>query len=212
MLSILRVGPDSAQGLFAQIGAMHRTEIRHGLLPQLGDAFLSRLYRAVAACRHGVLFAALNADDVWGFIAGSPSIKTLYREILSGHGVALARHAAPALLAPTILAKAMGVALYPLKGPSGLAYPGPAGAELLAMAVAEGHRRRGLGGRLLTAFEANLLRDWGIGAYRVATNQSDAASNAFYRHYGLVARSEMRHNDLVLQVYVKQPTSGNRSS
>ena len=41
------------------------------------------------------------------------------------------------------------------------------------------------------------------GAYRVATNSAEVASNAFYRKHGFHRAGTQRHNDLILQVYTK---------
>ncbi len=196
--------PEHARHLFGQIARMHAGAIHHGLLPQMGLGFLTSVYRAVAGSRHGFVIAALADETVVGFVAGSTSIHRMYAGVLWREGPRLLAAAGIQVLRKALWKRIWDVLSYPLR-PKGTATPSAGGgAELLAIAVLQDVRRKGLGAKLLRAFEEEIRkRRCGTG-YSVATNIAEVASNRFYLKMGLRPTGTMAHHQLILQLYTKE--------
>lgn len=203
MIPIVLLTPGHPPALFEQVAQIHAAQIHHGLLPQLGLTFLTRLYKAVAATPQGILYIALKDAQVVGFIAGSADLRLMYLHILVKQGGPLLWCALPYLRTSAIMAKVWRVALYPAPRPSVTLADRVPIPELLAMAVAPAWRRHGVGARLLRHLEDGLRAAGPNKCYRVATNTVEAASNAFYQKHGFSVAGTQRHNDLTLRVYTK---------
>ena len=198
--------PEYPEAYFNKIAEMHASQIHHGLLPQLGIAFLSSLYRQVSREPQGIVIAALSGQGLIGFVAGSLDLDMMYKHILVKKGWLLLWCAMPYILRLDLLSKAWHVTRYPNKSiekknnfqPFQASTP-----ELLSIAVSETFQRQGVGGKLIAQFEC-YLRDAGCyHKYRVATNARENASNAFYRQNGFEMIGTREHNDLTLRVYEK---------
>jgi len=186
--------------------------IHHGLLPELGHPFLSRLYLEIDKTSLGGVWAAVESDRVLGFVAGSADARRCTLTVLTRAAFPLARLAGKSLLKGSVLRRAPTVATYPFRRPgrqSRVQEVARIRAELLAIAVAPEARGHGIGSRLVAAFEQG-LRSWGVrGRYRVATNSEDPASNRFYEKAGFHPAYTLSHHALVLQVYVRDlPDAG----
>jgi len=79
-----------------------------------------------------------------------------------------------------------------------------ANSEILGIAVSPAYQRYGIGQLLIKRFERGLQQRNIRGYYRVATNLADTKSNAFYRNVGFIPCHQSKHNDLILQIYVKK--------
>jgi GNAT superfamily N-acetyltransferase len=76
--------------------------------------------------------------------------------------------------------------------------------EILAIAVNPDFERQGIGRKLIQAFEKEMLHWDNKGYYRVATKIPDIRSNSFYRKAGFLPCHQLKHNDLILQIYLKE--------
>ena len=82
-------------------------------------------------------------------------------------------------------------------------------AELLAMAVHEQARGKGIGRDLVDALERDFV-EWGLeGEYCVVTFTGDPGSNAFYRRIGFEPTRAFRHHENLMQEYRKCARGGN---
>ena len=158
------------------VAALHRDLIAEGFLSSLGERFLCRLYRRVALSDDAFVLVAEDDDEVVGFIAGALSLGRLYRRFVLRDGAAVA------LGSPLRLAGAWRRVLETLRhGVDG--EDGTPGAELLAVAVAPAWRGRGVGARLVSAFQAELTGR-GVDASQVVVGADNAPAIAMYRRAG----------------------------
>jgi len=168
--------------------ALHAEAIDGGFLSSLGPAFLARLYRRAARTPGSfVLVARDDAGAVAGFVAGTDDTAALYRAFLLHDGVGAAVAGAPHL------ARRWRSVLETLA--YGRGAPGGAEgvrAELLAMAVREDRRGRGVGRALVEAFLAELARS-GVAEARVVAGDSHGAARGLYESCGFrpVGRVEL---------------------
>ena len=194
----------ATQGDVSEIAQLHVTAINEGFLSSLGVRFLRRLYARIATSRHGFLIVAHDggeSDDgpprVIGFVAGATSLGALYREFLVKDGFQAAVSSAPQLVRslPGVFETLRYGAPGP-RGESGLVredrVPGVPESELLAIAVAEGGRRRGTGAALVAAFQsAAAVR--GSRSARVVVGADNHGAIALYEDSGF---RTVRHLEL----------------
>lgn len=202
--SILRASALADRRAYDQAADLHIASIHHGLLPDLGRRFLSRLYVEIDRTPRAGVWVATRSDRVVGFLAGCADTSACYRSVLARAGLPLAWLAGSAVLAPSVLGRLPTLVSYPFKSVGGRseAEDEPA-AELLAIAVDEAARGHGLGSSMIASFE-RALQSWGVGGrYQVATNADDLDSNRFYERVGFSPTGRRRHNALTLQVYSK---------
>jgi glycosyltransferase involved in cell wall biosynthesis/ribosomal protein S18 acetylase RimI-like enzyme len=178
------------------IARLHRRSLPDAFLPRLGDAFLRRLYRAMATDAEAVVLVAESGGRVVGFAAGVPSVRRFYRRFIVGHGIPAGVAALPRLVDPGMLRRVWETARYPA---SQNELPE---AELLAIAVAPGHRSSGLGERLARPLLRELERR-GATSVKVVVGADNEGANRFYRRLGFdrAARIEL-HGDAPSNVWV----------
>ena len=202
-LRIVQPPRGSPRKPFDEAADLHIASIHHGLLPELGRDFLSRLYREINRTPNAGVWVAMDGDRVVGFLAGCADPGRCYRAVLGRAALPLTGLAGRSLLRRSVLTRLFTILKYPFRKAdpvAGVDVPKP---ELLAVAVDPGARGRGIGAQLVEAFEQGLV-SWGVsGRYRVATNVEEVVSNRFYERVGFAPAYQTSHNDLTLQVYVK---------
>ena len=193
---------------FTDIASLHIRQIHHGLLPLLGQKFLSRLYYELAIAPDTKVLGALNSNELVGFICGCADARLSYLSVLSRAWPLFLSLTAQVILKPMLMRRMVNVLYYPFKYKSEIGHTvkvcGSVKSEILSIAVCRDNERQGIGEKLIKAFEAELLHWNNKGYYRVATNTLDDKSNAFYRKVGFTPCHQIRHNDLILQVYLKE--------
>jgi ribosomal protein S18 acetylase RimI-like enzyme len=187
----------------ATAAALHIAEIHFGLLPLLGPEFLARVYMSVSSAPGAGVWVASRHGRIVGFVAGCSDVGALYKHMLRRDMLSLITAAGLALGRPAVLRRLPSIALYPLRqrdatGPRAARSP----AELLAIAVSDDLRGRGLGRLLVARFE-EFLRTLHVHEYHVATNIEEVGSNAFYRALGFRPVATVPHHALTLQLYEK---------
>jgi ribosomal protein S18 acetylase RimI-like enzyme len=200
-----------------ELAALHQAAIGEGFLASLGDAFLARLYRRITQGPGSFVIVASTDDlPLAGFVAVTADTGALYRRFLFRDGLAAAWSAAPQLArAPRRAfetlrygssADTVGPSAPHGNGPvagDGPASPdaggadtsGPApvpAAELLALAVSEHARRRGVGRVLVEACQDEAAAR-GLDGMRVVVAADNDAALAVYQGCGFrdAARFEM---------------------
>lgn len=197
---IERVGPRDMK-LCRRVAQLHGAQIHHGLLPLLGVPFMAQMYAGIAGAPHSGIWAAVEGEQLLGFISGSADIAAMYRSLLLTHGLRLAIASGLSLFRLQVLSKLPTVLLYPFQKRDVPDRSAPE-AELLSVAVADEAQGRGVGRQLIGTFET-ALRGWGVTRYRVLTNKAEEGSNAFYRATGFSPAGTRRHHALTLQAYEK---------
>lgn len=200
-MKVVRLGAGDSE-LCRQAADLHIRSIHHGLLPLLGNKFLTRMYLCIAAAPESGVWAIADGDEFKGFIAGCASVQRTYRWLIVNHGFKLAITAGLALFQFAVLRKIHSILLYPFSRRNAAAETPTPEAELLAIAIDASEYGKGYGKQLIHAFEAS-LRQWGVREYRVLTNVVETESNAFYRATGFAPAGTIKHHALTLQVYKK---------
>ncbi len=155
---------------------LHREGLPDSFLPVLGDRFLRRLYRALAADEGSVaVVAEVGGREVVGFAAGTVSVSRFFRRFRVRHGIPAALAAAPRLLRRDVRRRMRETSRY----------PGGVGsdAELLSIAVAGGRESRGIG-RSLARSVIDGLAGRGAGTIRVVVAADNERANRFYAGLG----------------------------
>ncbi len=168
-------GADDATGA----AVLHAGQIAEGFLPSLGPRFLRRLYRRIALDPQSFLLVAGGTRATAGFIAGSVDVGSLYRSFALHDGLVAGAVALPRLVRgwrPALETQRHGVA-------------GPAGAELLAVAVDPAWQGRGVGRRLVDAF-LDELRRRGVGEANVVVAATNGTAQSLYRSAGFRLEQE----------------------
>jgi ribosomal protein S18 acetylase RimI-like enzyme len=177
------VRPATAADLSAA-AELHANAIGEGFLATLGAPFLRRLYGRVVTSSHGFLLVADDPDSgtapVSGFVAGSGSLRGLYREFVLRDGltaVALSRtrlvRAAP---------RAFETLRYGTRSDVLAAAP-PLETELLSLAVLDSARRSGIGTALVAAFKSEAASR-GFRSARVVVGVANEPAIGLYRRSG----------------------------
>ncbi len=219
-MEIRRLGLTDPVSYAEQVARIHAAEIRLGALPLLGERFLARLYRGMSGAPLTGVWVAEESGAVLGFLAGCADIKGTYRSVLTHGAIPLGWQVLRAVVGrPSLLRKVYAVATYPSSeaqketgaASSSVAMPARH-AELLSMAVRRDAQRRGIGRRLVAAFE-EALPAWGVtDGYWVTTNRAEPDSNRFYRAMGCEERGTVPHHDLILQQYFRRIAAGSASA
>ena len=169
---------------------------------------MARMYFEIARGSRSGVWAILENEKPLAFVAGCADVRACYRSVVLRGFVPLSFQVFLALRSPAVWRKLPAVMLYPFRRNESPAKAPPRhiSAELLAIAVDEEARGKGLGKMLVHAFERGLA-EWEVGEYRVTTNTQEIASNHFYRRLGFEACGTLRHHDLELQQYSKSVRS-----
>ncbi len=165
------------------LARLHAEGLPDAFLPALGEPFLRRLYRTMVADLRAVVLVAEDGSGVLGFVAGTGSVAGLYRRFLLRRGMPAVLSAAPRLVRPSVLRRAIETAAYPVRA------PGLPAAELLSIAVGPGGRGRGVG-RALARELLRRLAALGVEEVKVVVGADNEAANRLYE--GLGFRLERR--------------------
>jgi ribosomal protein S18 acetylase RimI-like enzyme len=169
--------------------------IPEGFLPQLGVAFLRRLYARIARSDTCFSYVSGSEADVTGFVAVAENTASLYREFVFRDGMLAALSAAPA------------IARHPVKVTETLRHGSHsnadrAGAEILAVAVAPAARGRGTGAALVSA-AVDELRRRGVREAHVVTAADNDAAKHMYARCGFERHSVIEvHRGVPQEVFV----------
>ena len=162
---------------------LHAEQISEGFLSLLGPAFLRRLYGRITRTDGSFLLVADTGGQVVGFVAGSADVGGLYRSFIRHDGLRAGLGAAGPLL------RNWRRVLETLRHGSGDGAGRGRGTELLAIAVDTDAQGSGLGGALVAAFLAEVVRDGGGSAYVVVASDNHGAIR-LYRRAGFVTEAE----------------------
>lgn len=177
----------------AVLARLHAEGISSGFLPTLGIRFLTRLYRALIDFDDGLVLVADDGHGPVGFVAGVVNTGAFYRAFIRKHGIAAGFAALPRAARPGV-ARRVWESLRYTSTP--VSEAGPAG-ELLATALMEPMRGRGLGTRLGKEFLAGLRRK-GADAVLVVVGAGNDRAIAAYRKMGFVpsGTAEVHHGEV----------------
>lgn len=184
---------------------LHASSITEGFLPRLGPRFLERLYRCVVNDEHSFLLVAEDPEagehdqgHIVGMIVGTEDVHALYRRFLRRDGLFAALAAAPRVL------RNVGAVLETLRYGSSTTTDLPT-AELLAIAVDDRARGKGLGRELVDALNAEFTRR-GTASSKVVVGAANDTALHLYRGCGYRDAMSMEvHRNVPSQVLVWSP-------
>lgn len=205
-MSIIKLDNNAPPGYFLQAAKIHIAEIHFGFLPLMGERFLTRLYREMANLPTAGLWVEEKERAITGFLLGSVDFQKSYQQVMVKAGFALSWLGISAIFKKDVVQKLPAILKYPFlstRGEIKRNEPSPSKAELLSIAVLGSMHSQGIGKSLVNAFEEN-LKTRGVSSYFVTTNSNDIGSNTFYKKMGFIPYGLREHNDLILQVYLKE--------
>lgn len=163
--------------------SLHAQQISEGFLSSLGPRFLARLYRRVVLSPSSFLLVAEEDGMVVGQAAATENVGRLYREFLLRDGLVATALALPRLVRQW--RSAWETLRYPAER------DGLPPAELLAVAVANQARGRGIGRALVAGVNEELTRR-GVVDARVVVAAANGPALALYRSSGFRPRATIR--------------------
>jgi len=180
-----------------QAAALHIAGINRGFISSLGPEFVSGLYAILAEDNESFVLAAKNEGTIIGFIAFSKNIKKLYRTAALKHGIRFAWLLGRKLVSWSRIKKLIGTIFYPFKEDK-LDLPD---AELLATAVAEEARGRGIGAMLVRQGLAECKKR-GIVRVKVLVAADNVSANNLYKKCGFNLVCQIKSHGVVSNVCV----------
>ncbi len=174
-MSELRVVADFDDGLVRQVARLHLKAISYSsFITDFGEGFLFELYRALLEMRLGFLIVALDGTRLEGFVLGTDG-SNLNQAVLRRPWAFMPSMLPAVLRKPSLVPKIIAAAFYGDKtlGITDLR------AELVAIAVEESTRSRGLGKNLVLALDSE-MRARGVTRYKVTTHTDMTRANKFY--------------------------------
>jgi len=196
-----------------RVAQLHIEGITTGFLSQLGVSFLQKLYVSINNAPDSRVFVAVDEHGKpVGFLAGSIDMNKMYRHIIIRQFVLFIIILLPHIFSVKTLRKIIETILYPLKkkkhsvsGNDKTVVTDDQSCqiktELLSIAVDKSARGKGVGKKLVFAFEL-YLKEKNIQQYKVVTFSLDKNSNSFYESCGFVlVKSFMHHGNLLNQYH-----------
>jgi glycosyltransferase involved in cell wall biosynthesis/ribosomal protein S18 acetylase RimI-like enzyme len=165
------------------LARLHRSGLPDSFLPTLGEAFLRRLYLALADDPRAVTLVAEAEGRVVGFVSGVMSVRGFYRRFALRHGIQAAFAASPALAKQQVRRRVIETASYPIRSRTPTDPVPLPDAELLSIAVSPDSRSSGVGRALAGTLLAELGRR-GVPDVKVVVAESNIAGNALYERVG----------------------------
>ena len=176
---VFRIGPDNESWL-RQCAEIHSQEIADGFLTSFGVPFLTEMYRAIARGPSTFLLGASASHRLVGLICGSSGGAGPLKSMLKSRPIHAIRFAAPTLLRPSNLRRALETISYMGSGGDTDGLPR---AEILNFAVSRSTQGQGVGRLLFQELCAEFTKR-GVDAIRIVTGSDQTAAQRFYEAAG----------------------------
>lgn len=181
----------------ADVARYHRLGIPTGVLAELGETVLTKLYRALTAADDGFVFVGVDERDrVIGFVAGVLHVGRMYRRVLRRHCVSFALAGARYVFSLRMLRRIWNTLRYPAKVSGN--YPN---AELLSIVVDESARGSGVATELLRSLLAEFRRR-GVDRIRVMVRADFDRANTYYQKHGFQFAEQITTHGHPANIYV----------
>ena len=188
------------------VAKVHEIAFPGFFLTNLGYEFLRELYSGFLSRSSGVLLVAEDAGEVVGFVAGTFSPETFFRELRQQRGIFFLIHAIPAVLRNpmTVVRKLYGAIFYQGDKPISLKN----GALLSSIGVVPNMIGKNVGRHLIENFESEVISS-GVDFVYLTTDQiGNDRVNAFYQKCGYYEEvSFIQHANRKMFRYVKKLNS-----
>lgn len=174
---IVKMKKDHLQGVVE----VHLAGFEGFFLSVLGPAFLRELYYSLLEAEDGICLAAVEGDQVLGFVAGTSRSSGVYSRLLRQRLVRFCLAAIPAVIQqPAILPRLINR----LRGSSREQTAGPGRGTLMSIAVHPGMQGKGIGQALVKEFLQQAAQA-GCKEVDLTTDKvGNESANHFYRGLG----------------------------
>ena len=196
-MEIVLVTRDSPSQFFKAIAAIHDTELRPGVLADLGPSFLTFFYRVIARDDDCALFAALEDGEVLGFVAGTMDTRRYYRRLALGHVLRVSLYLVPYILRPSVIGKIV----VRIRNLGSRAMTDLPRAELLSIALRPSSQAKGAGRKLYAALRDDFRRR-GVEHFKVSTAEGRVAAQKFYEGFGCRLTARVSQGELTALTFV----------
>jgi len=179
------------------IARLHRETVPTAFLPLLGARFMRLLYRALLSDPGGVASVVEDGSgEVMGFASGAVSVPAFYRRFFRRYGISAAAAAAPQLIRPSMLRRALETARVPEVAAD---FPE---AEIFVWGLDRRVRKAGLGVAVLEHAVRELGRLGAPEARGIVFAENERASKVLYDGGWRVRGQIQVHNGRVSNVWV----------
>jgi ribosomal protein S18 acetylase RimI-like enzyme len=187
------------RSVYRQVANLHATAIDRGFLTELGEPFLTLLYRAIDEDASAVLITRSEEDRIVGFVSGGSGLGPLYRRLLR-RGPSVAWSLLPTMLSPRKLRK-IAELLWHSREEKADRLPQ---AELMSIAVSPDLRRSGCAAGLYRELCQHFRRH-GVGEFKIVVGDALGPAQSFYRKMGAEPVSQITvHGDATSTVFVQR--------
>jgi len=179
------------------IAALHVRGINNGFISSLGMRFVCCLYEAVLDSPTSFGFVAVEDGTIGGFSVATTNLNELYKSVIvrnSWHFIPLL---AVRLLSIRRLKNIFETLFYPSRARQ---FDVPQ-AELLAIAVAQKQRRKGIGTALMRRSLAECSAR-GIDKVKILVGAANESANAFYLKCGCELAGQIENHGTPSNIYV----------
>lgn len=177
-------GGTGHRATLAELSRLHVEAFPGFFLTSLGEPFLRLLYDSFVNEPDGICIVAEEGGRVVGLVAGTMEPNGFFRRILRRRGWRFGLAALPGLVKNPAFAirKCGGAIFYRGERPSG----NPDAVLLSSLAVSPSIQSKGVGRRLVEAFNGEVARRGGSAVYLTTDNQGNDRTNRFYESCGFV--------------------------
>lgn len=176
--------------LAREIADLHCREITGGVLGILGPRFLGVLYRYIADSPDSAVWADVELGSLRGFICGCRDDKSMFRSVIARGWPRLVIAGLMSIGKRGVLSGVFSTVKV-LVGPS-TASDQPR-AQLLSIAVAEHHRRKGVASGLISELHSH-MREWSVDRTLVWTTDSNRPALCLYEGSGYIRALSVHHS------------------
>lgn len=138
----------------SEIALLHYNSFENFFLTSLGKSFLLQFYKAILSHPNGLGIGVYNETELLGFAVGSQNNSAFYKALLRKNGIKMLWAALPVLLISPAKLKRLAVSFKSSSNKKHTGLP-----VLLSICIAPGSKSKGIGSRLISEFEAELIKN-----------------------------------------------------
>lgn len=181
-----------------QIAKIHKQEINQGFLSQLGETFLSKLYKAMILSPDAFIIITKKNNKIIGFISGCIDVKKFYKYFLKKHFIQVLIILFPKMFKLSTFKKILETLKY-LSKEKKQKLPG---AELLTIAVLNEFHGKNIAVKLFEKF-LDEMKKRKIKELKVIVGESLPRAIAFYKKIGFKFHLNIAiHQNNLSRIYI----------
>jgi len=195
MLKINEIGKNDIKS----VSQLHFLSFKGFFLTSLGKGFLNAFYSAILKNENAISVGIFKSDKLVGFAIGTSKSDNFYKSILKKNFFKLGLFALPNLIFNPLKIRRLVAAFLSAKNHSFSDSP-----CLLSICVLPDEESRGLGSRLIEAFEHKLLEKGYKELILTTDSVNNDSANAFYKKNKYVCVETFFQSDRKMNLYHKK--------